>query len=129
MPAPIAKFGDRIVALDVHTVLPPLGPPFPLPFPFSGLLDNGLSSFVTVHGLPVATVGSTATNTPMHFVPPPLRFAIPPRNQGRIISGSSTVSIAGRPVARTGDRALTCNDPVDLPVGTVVAAGEVWVGG
>jgi hypothetical protein len=28
-----------------------------------------------------------------------------------------------------GDTALTCNDPVPLPVGTVIAAGTVLIGG
>jgi len=36
--------------------------------------------------------------------------------------------INGKPAARNGDRAQTCNDPVDLPVGTVVAVGTVLIG-
>ena len=43
--------------------------------------------------------------------------------------GSATVTIGGQPAARAGDIATTCNDPADLPVGTVVAAGTVMVGG
>jgi len=39
------------------------------------------------------------------------------------------VRINGKPAARSGDTALTCNDPADLPVGTVVAAGTVRIGG
>jgi uncharacterized Zn-binding protein involved in type VI secretion len=38
------------------------------------------------------------------------------------------VLINGKPAARQGDTALTCNDPADLPAGTVVAAGTVMVG-
>jgi hypothetical protein len=30
--------------------------------------------------------------------------------------------------ARNGDTAMTCNDPVDLPVGKVVAVGTVFIG-
>ncbi len=37
--------------------------------------------------------------------------------------------INGKQAARNGDTATTCNDPVDLPVGTVVAAGTVLIGG
>ena len=43
--------------------------------------------------------------------------------------GSATVLINGKMAARNGDTALTCNDPVDMPVGTVVAAGTVMIGG
>jgi len=39
------------------------------------------------------------------------------------------VLINGKGAARTGDTARTCNDPVDLPVGTVVAASTVDIGG
>jgi len=35
----------------------------------------------------------------------------------------------GKPAARMGDTAKTCNDPTDMPVGTVVAAGTVLING
>jgi uncharacterized Zn-binding protein involved in type VI secretion len=127
---PAAKQGDRIVALDNHLIQPPGAPPPPMivPHPFSGVLDGGLSQNVKVEGRPAATVGSTATNTPPHL---PLggAFVNPPRNQGRVIEGSATVLINGKPAARAGATALTCNDPVDAPVGTVVAVSRVLVGG
>ncbi|UCD88356.1 MAG: PAAR domain-containing protein [Desulfobacterales bacterium] len=81
-----------------------------------------------IQGRPAATVGSTATNTPAH-VPQGGTFVKPPRNQGRIVRGSATVFINRKPAARAGDKALTCNDPVDLPVGTVVARSKVLIGG
>jgi uncharacterized Zn-binding protein involved in type VI secretion len=31
--------------------------------------------------------------------------------------------------ARNGDTAQTCNDPVDLPIGKVIAMGTVFIGG
>jgi uncharacterized Zn-binding protein involved in type VI secretion len=43
-------------------------------------------------------------------------------------SGSTTVRISGRFAARAGDPALTCNDPVDAPAGTVGAVGPVRIG-
>ncbi|WP_395475366.1 PAAR domain-containing protein [Saccharopolyspora spinosa] len=43
--------------------------------------------------------------------------------------GSLTVRINGKPAARAGDPVLTCNDPVDLPVGRVLAVGTVRIGG
>lgn len=129
MGQPAARQGDRIVAIDTHLIQPP-GPtsPVPVPHPFSGIIDGGVSADVTIGGLPAATVNSTATNTPPH-IPIGGTFVVPPTNRATIATGSATVTINGRAVARAGDRARTCNDPVELPVGTVIAAGTVLVGG
>lgn len=132
MGQPAAKQGDQIVATDTHIVLVPSASgtvPTPLPHAFTGLLDGGLSSDVKVMGMSAATVDSTATNTPSHTpTPPGVSFQSPPSNKGTVVTGSTTVFINGKGVARSGDTAKTCNDPTDLPVGTVVAAGTVLVG-
>jgi uncharacterized Zn-binding protein involved in type VI secretion len=132
MGQPAAKQGDQIVATDTHIVLVPVGTgsvPTPLPHPFSGILDGGLSSDVNIEKRAAATVDSTATNTPSHIpTPPGVSFANPPKNQGKIISGSATVKINGKAAARSGDTANTCNDPADMPVGTVVATSTVLIG-
>ncbi len=130
MGQPAAKQGDLVTALDTHVYLIPSpgGPvPTPLPSPFSGQLTLNLSPNVRIMGLPAATLGSIAVNTPPHL-PQGGPFQRPPSNQGRIITGSATVRINGQPAARNGDTAMTCNDPVDLPIGTVVAAGTVLIG-
>ena len=44
-------------------------------------------------------------------------------------SGSTTVLINGKAAARAGDQAMTCNDPVPMPVGSVVAQSTVLIGG
>src|SRR5713226_2914238 len=100
MGMPAAKQGDRVSATDIHLIQPP-GPssPVPVPHPFSGIIDNGLSSDVNIQGLPAATVGSTATNTPPH-VPQGGTFVNPPSNRGTIIKGSATVMINNKPAAR-----------------------------
>jgi uncharacterized Zn-binding protein involved in type VI secretion len=129
MGQPAAKQGDTIVAFDIHLIQPPAtSPPIPVPHPFNGTLVGDLSANVKIEGRPAATLGSTATNMPPHL-PIGGSFVKLPRNQGRIISGSATVFINRRPAARAGDTALTCNDPADLPVGTVVAVGTVLIGG
>ncbi len=131
MGQPAAKQGDQITAVDTHIILIPTPAgtvPTPLPHPFNGILNSELSSDVNIMRLPAATHGSKAANTPPH-IPQGGSFASPPSNQAQIISGSTSVFINGKPVARAGDTALTCNDPADLPVGTVVAQGTVLVGG
>lgn len=130
MGKPAAKQGDRIQALDTHIIQPP-PPATPVLVPghiFSGIIDGSLSTDVNIEGLPAATVGSTATNTPPH-IPIGGSFVNPPTNRGQIIAGSATVFINKQPAARAGDRALTCSDPVPMPVGTVVAASKVLIGG
>ena len=128
MGMPAAKQGDQVVATDLHLIQPPgTAPPVLTPHPFSGLIDGSLSGDVKIMGRPAATLHSTATNTPAHL-PIGGTFVKPPPNRGTIIAGSATVFINGKPAARTGDQALTCNDPVDLPVGSVVATGTVLIG-
>lgn len=131
MGPPAARQGDRVVALDMHLIQPPGTPPPPpilVPHPFNGIIDGGVSPDVTIGGACAATAQSTATNTPPH-VPIGGTFVKPPLNRATITKGSATVTINGRPAARAGDTAVTCNDPVDVPVGTVVAVGQVFIGG
>ena len=128
MGLPAAKQGDQVVATDFHIVLlPPLATPTPVPLPFTGILDNRLSPDVNIMGRPAAVQGSTATNSPIH-IPTGGPFQTPPHNRGEILFGSPTVFINGKPAARSTDTAKTCNDPVDLPVGQVIASGTVFIG-
>lgn len=130
MGQPAAKQGDQIMATDIHIVLIPSpgGPiPTPLPHPFAGIISGNLSSNVQVMGQPAATQGSTADNTPPH-IPQGGPFQKPPTNKAQILMGSNTVFINDKPAARSGDTALTCNDPADLPAGTVLATGTVLIG-
>ena len=131
MGQPAAKQGDKIVAVDTHIVMVPSpGPvPTPLPHPFSGTINGGLSSDVNIMGKAAATVDSTADNSPAHIATAPgTSFQKPPANKGTIKVGSTTVKINGKAAARNGDVAETCNDPADLPVGQVIAAGTVLCG-
>lgn len=132
MGQPAAKKDDQIVATDTHIVMVPSGPsltPTPLPHPFTGIINDGLSSDVKIMGKPAATVDSTADNTPAHIpTPPGTSFQKPPSDKGKIQMGSATVKINGKAAARNGDKAMTCNDPADLPAGTVIAVGTVFIG-
>ena len=131
MPMPAAKEGDQVIATDTHIVMIPSpgGPvPTPLPHPFVGKLDGGLSSDVNIMGKAAAVQGSTASNSPSH-VPQGGSFQKPPTDKGTVQLGSGTVFINGKPAARSGDKVMTCNDPADVPVGSIVAAGTVFIGG
>lgn len=130
MGQPAAKQGDQIVGTDTHVVIMPgTTPPGPLPHPFTGIINAGLSSNVKIMGMPAAMVDSTADNTPPHMpTPPGTAFQKPPSNKGTIKTGSATVKINGKAATRNGDPAETCNDPVDVPVGVVIAVGTVLIG-
>lgn len=128
MGQPAAKKGDRILAVDTHMIQPPGSvPPVLIPHPFAGIIDGEVSADVNIMGMPAATVDSTATNTPPH-IPMGGSFVNPPADSATITMGSGTVFINGKEAARSGDTAETCNDPADLPVGSVLAAGTVMIG-
>lgn len=132
MGQPAAKQGDKVTAMDTHLIQAVGGPPPPPTLvpnhPFNGIIDGALSSNVNIQGMAAAMVGSTATNTPPH-VPIGGTFVNPPKNKGTIKTGSASVFINNQAAARSGDTAITCNDPTDAPVGTVVAVGTVTIGG
>lgn len=133
MAQPAAKQGDQVVATDTHIVMVPSpgGPvPTPLPHPFTGILNENLSSNVKIMGQPAVTVDSIANNTPPHIpTPPGTAFQKPPSNKGKVTLGSTTVKINGKMAARNGDTVMTCNDPTDMPVGKIIAVGTVMIGG
>ncbi len=129
MGKPAAKQGDRIEANDTHIVIVPGPSQSPLLHSFTGVINGNLSHNVNIMGRPAATVESTADNSPAHIpTSPGSSFQAPPANKGTIKFGSPTVKINGKMAARNGDVAETCNDPADLPVGQVVAAGTVLIG-
>lgn len=124
----VAKRGDRVVAIDNHLVIPETGgAPVVVQLPFEGVLDENLSPDVLAEHRHVALVDSVATQMPGHVVAPKT-FAKPPSNRARVVVGAPTVLANHRPIARAGDAAETCNDPADLPVGTIVASGTVMSG-
>ncbi len=117
------------MGICTHTVIVPGAPPVPtpLPHPFTGIIDNGLSPDVNIMGQPAATKDSQATNTPQHIpTPPGTSFQNPPDDLATINIGSATVKINGKQAARMGDTAETC-DEVKVPA-TVVAVGTVMIG-
>jgi uncharacterized Zn-binding protein involved in type VI secretion len=133
MGQPAAKANDQVTGTDTHIVIVPAGPaqvPTPLPHVFTGIVSGGTIATVKITGQAAAVAGSTADNTPPHIpTPPGVSFQKPPANKATIQMGSATVKIGGKAAARNGDTAMTCNDPADQPIGKVIAAGTVSIGG
>jgi uncharacterized Zn-binding protein involved in type VI secretion len=104
--------------------------PTPLPHPFAGQITAATCPTVKIGGQPVAVKDSVAVNQPPHIpTPPGTLFQKPPANQGKVLLGSPTVRAGGAGVARLGDQVMTCNDPSDMPVGSIVTgAPTVMVG-
>jgi len=132
MGLPAANAQSMAVAVDTHIVMVPSpgGPvPTPLPHSFSGTLNGGTVATVSICGQPAAVKGSAASNSPAHVpTPPGTGFQKPPSNSGEVFMGSATVFIGGKAAARSSDSVKTCNDPTDLPVGQIVAAGTLFIG-
>jgi uncharacterized Zn-binding protein involved in type VI secretion len=122
LPQPAARQNDTVVGVDIHIVLVPSpgGPvPTPTPHPFNGRLVADLSPDVQINGLAAAAQGSLAQSTSPHIPIGGPAFQRPPTNQGRVVTGSPTVLVNGKPMARLGDPVATCNDPADAPTSSV----------
>ena len=124
MPA-AAKRDDTIYnANETHIVMvPSASGQTPTPTPghvFSAPISEDVSKDVNIEGKAAAVVGSGArTNLAQHPPRPPgVSFQFAPSFEGRITMGSNTVFINGKPAARHGDPAITCNDPPTPPPGT-----------
>jgi len=134
MGQPAANGNSTVVGVDTHIVMVPTpgGPvPTPLPHPFQGTFGSGLAMTVKICGAPAVIEGSVANASPPHLpTPPGAAFQKPPANRGTASNfGSMTVKIAGAKAYRVGDPVTTCNDPADVPVGQIVGASTVMIGG
>ncbi len=97
MGTPAVVLGDRISGMcATHMVPSPSGSPMPSPGP--------------VAGKPAAVQGSSGVNTPPHVgLHPSDPFLAPPAQQGRVVAGSGTVFLNGRPAAYTGCQVTSCS--------------------
>ena len=121
MGAPGIVMNDRIVGTcPVHQVPnPSSGAPQPAPpMPFSAPLARGLAGTVRVGGKPAAVLGSSGLNTPphvgLHASDP---FFSPSLQEGRVVAGSPTVRIEGKPAATATSSATCCTTPGSLTPG------------
>ncbi|HKG19508.1 MAG TPA: PAAR domain-containing protein [Candidatus Limnocylindrales bacterium] len=113
MSAPAIVQGDRIMGVcPGHFVGAPQTPAGPQPF--SAPLTMGLIQSVQVGGKPAAVLGSSGYNSPPHPVPLTDPFAAPMMQVGRVLSGSPTVLIGGKPAANAQSSCLCCATPGQL---------------
>jgi uncharacterized Zn-binding protein involved in type VI secretion len=103
---------DRIMGqCPLHKIIAPNGSPMPAPpMPFSAPLMKDLTKTVKIGGKPAAVVGSTGINTPPHT--PVLhasdQYVAPPKQQGKVNGGSSSVFFDGKKAAYTGCQVQCC---------------------
>jgi uncharacterized Zn-binding protein involved in type VI secretion len=122
--------GDRISGTcTVHLIPnPTTGAPQPgPPMPFSSPLTVALATRTIVAGKPAATQGSSGMNAPPHVgLHPSDPFMLPAAQIGRVVKGSPTVLIEGRPAAKTGS---TCTIDAGAPGQLAGSATTVLIGG
>ena len=118
MGSPAIVMNDRITGIcAIHQIPNPAsGVPQPAPpMPFSAPLNQGLESTVLIAGKPAAVAGSSGLNMPphvgLHATDP---FMAPPMQVGRVVSGSPTVLIGGKPAVNTSASATCCATPGSL---------------
>jgi uncharacterized Zn-binding protein involved in type VI secretion len=129
MGTPAAVMGDRISGTcTTHLVPGPTGAPTPVPqLPFSSPLTVALATRTLVAGKPAALQGSSGLNAPPHAgLHPSDPFMLPNTQIGRVVKGSTSVLIEGRPAAKTGS---TCTTDAGAPGQLTGTATTVLIGG
>ena len=129
MGQPAIVQNDQITGMcAIHLVPNPASgapQPSPSPMPFSAPLLQGLVTTVLVGGSPAAVAGSSGLNSSVHaglHASDP--FLVPTQQQGRVVSGSATVTFGGRPAAHAASDTTMCVEPGSLvPTVTNVMIG------
>ena len=128
MPGPAIVMSDQITGLcKIHQIPnPATGIPQPAPpMPFSAPITMGTVPTVLINNKPAAVVGSQGMNTPphvgLHASDP---YMLPNMQMGKIIMGSTTVLIGGKPAATAQSQTLMCVEPGSIvPTVTNVLIG------
>lgn len=121
MGAPAVVLGDKVVGVCAgHQVPSPTGAPVPgPPMPLQVPLLQGLATTVTVGGKAAAVQGSSGYNTPPHVgLHPSDPKLVPTTQDGRVVTGSSTVTFDGKAAAYSGCPVTGCLAPSAQVVGT-----------
>src|SRR5262249_40520524 len=121
----------------------------PLPHPFIGMVFDPIGALIgaaigLIFGgggpvfinrlLPVGNTGTQVVAIPHFPMPPGVSFAPfdKPGNEGMIVTGSKTVTMAGASAGRLLSMVMSCNFPINLPTSLCIAIAvgpPVLVGG
>lgn len=125
MAGPAIVMGDRIVGTCPNHLYPSASGTAPAgPQPFSAPLTLGLEPTVLIGGKAAAVVGASGMNTPPHAGIVDGAFAAPNLQVGRVVSGSATVLIGGKPAANLTSQVTCCAVPGKL----VPSVADVIIG-
>ncbi len=123
MGSPALVMGDRIAGTCPNHLIPSASGTQPAgPLPFSAPLSDGLVASVIIGGKAAAVMGSSGYNAPPHVGIVDGAFASPTMQVGRIVSGSSSVLIGGKPAANAQSNASLC-----IAKATAVGPGVISV--
>ena len=101
--------GDRISGTCSNHLIPSASGTQPAgPLPFSAPLTNDLVATVQIAGKAAAVLGSSGYNAPPHVGIVDGSFSSPTMQVGRVMSGSSSVLIGGKPAATAQSNATLC---------------------
>lgn len=129
MSMPAIVMGDAVIgACPIHQIPNPAsGVPQPAPpMPFNAPLTMDCVATVLIANKPAAVLGSSGMNTSIHVgLHPSDPFLVPTQQVGRIVGGSATVLIGGKPAAKSTPPPMMCATP-----GNIVGSGAtVLIGG
>lgn len=128
MGLPAVVLGDQIVGTCTLHLIPnadgnAVKAP---PLPFAAPLTVNTVNTVLIGGKAAAVVGTQGTNTPPHVgLHPSDPYMAGPTQIGKILKGSATVLIGGKPAAATGASCGMCGDAPGQVIGS---AGTVLIG-
>ncbi|MFZ6181317.1 DUF6531 domain-containing protein [Nannocystis pusilla] len=142
-----AKFFDPVLGIDIHmVVIPPSPAPVPMPHPFIGMVFDPIGAAigaviglilggggpVLINSLPVGNTGTQVLAIPHFPMGASFHACDIPGNEGVIVTGSKTVTMAGASTGRLGSLVMSCNFPINLPTSLCLAVpmgAPVIVGG
>ena len=112
MGSPAIVIGDKINGICPNHMIPSASGTQPAgPQNFSAPLSQGLVATVLIGGKQAAVAGASGFNTPPHPGIVDGAFASPSGQVGRIVTGSPTVLIGGKPAATAVSQATCCVVP------------------
>ena len=121
-----AKKNDAVSGVDIHNEIKGQTT-IPVPHNYDGYISDSVSSDVFIEGLEAATVDSVSAQKQSH-TPKGGSFVVSPNGKGHIKTGSLSVYVNGKAMARDGDFVITCSDIPTAPSTIGVNSCSVEVG-